>query len=249
MTCTLIATAPLGLEAVVAQEVRQLGYTPAIVDNGRVTFTADGLGICRANLFLRSADRVLLQVGEFNAYTFEELFEGVRTLPWSDLLPISARFPVEGRSVKSKLASVPAVQAVVKKAVAVSLGAAYGLATLPETGPLYALEVALWHDRATLTIDTTGPGLHRRGYRAHAGAAPLKETLAAALVQIARWHGERPFADPLCGSGTIAIEAAMIARNIAPGRSRTFASEQFDLCAKHYETARAEARDCTKTSA
>jgi putative N6-adenine-specific DNA methylase len=247
MTCTLIATSPLGLEAIVAREVRALGYTPDSVDNGRVVFAADALGICRANLFLRSADRVMLRVGEFAAETFDELFEGVRALPWAELLPVSARFPVEGRSVKSQLASVPSVQAVVKKAVAVALGSAHGLTTLPETGALFAIEVALRHDRATLAIDTTGPGLHRRGYRSHAGVAPMKETLAAALVQIARWHGERPFVDPLCGSGTIAIEAALIARDIAPGLNRTFACERFDLCSDHFAIARAEARDRVKS--
>lgn len=246
-TCVLynlMATSPLGLEAVVAREITELGYETQSVENGRIFFATDALGIARCNLWLRSADRVLLVVGQFAAHTFEELFQGVKALPWADLLPRDCRFPVEGRSVKSQLASVPACQAIVKKAIVTSLQEHYKQEWFAETGAEYAIEVALLKDQATITLDTSGKGLHKRGYRTHTGLAPIKETMAAALVLLSRWRKTRPFADPLCGTGTIAIEAAMIAGRIAPGLRREFASEAFAWVGKGcYETAREEAFD------
>jgi len=244
MNYRLLATAPLGLEAVVAREVRELGYETTEVENGRVLFEADALGIARCNLWLRTADRVLLVVGQFQATTFEELFEGTKALPWTDLLPRDCRFPVDGRSVKSQLFSVPACQAIVKKAIVASLQKQYDTEWFAETGDEYGIEVSLLKDEAMLTLDTSGAGLHKRGYRTQMGQAPIKETLAAALVLLSRWAGHRPFADPLCGTGTIAIEAALIGCKIAPGRDRSFASESFDWVGrKLYGQARAEAQE------
>ncbi|SDB92436.1 THUMP domain-containing class I SAM-dependent RNA methyltransferase [Shouchella lonarensis] len=241
---TLIATATMGLEAVVAREVRNLGFEDVKVENGRVVFTADVSAIPRANLWLRTADRVKIQVGSFKATTFDELFEKTKALPWADLLPPDAEFPVLGRSVKSTLFSVSDCQAIVKKAVVESLKIRYKKEWFVEDGPLYRIEVALLKDMATLTIDTSGEGLHKRGYRALHNAAPLKETLAAAMIQLTTWHPERPFADPFCGSGTIAIEAAMIGQNIAPGFNRDFASEQWDWIGKdRWDEARQEVED------
>jgi len=221
----LIATATFGLEAVVAREVRQLGYEDVQVEDGRVTFSADEKAICRANLWLRSADRVLVKVGSFKATTFEELFQQTKALPWPDWLPSHARFPVTGKSVKSKLFSVPDCQAIVKKAIVEKMKQKYRVEWFEEDGPLFTVEVGLLKDMATLTIDTSGPGLHKRGYRKLTGEAPLKETLAAAMINLAHWFHDRILMDPLCGSGTIPIEAAMIGLNIAPGIKRVFASE------------------------
>jgi putative N6-adenine-specific DNA methylase len=225
---TLIATAAFGLEAVVARELQQLGYTDTKTFNGYVEFTGDEADIARANLWLRTADRVEIKVGQFRATTFEELFEQTKALPWADLMPKDAHFPVEGRSVKSQLSSEPACQSIVKKAIVESLKKKYPIETFPETGPRYDIEVSLLKDEVTLTLDTSGAGLHKRGYRKLTAQAPIKETLAAALVLLSRWEPHRVFADPLCGSGTIAIEAAMIGRNIAPGLRRKFVSEQWD---------------------
>jgi putative N6-adenine-specific DNA methylase len=239
----LIATAAMGVESIVADEVRRLGYE-CQVENGKVTFEGDELAICRANLWLRTADRVKLKVGEFKATTFEELFEQTKALPWADYLPVNANFPVIGKSVKSKLFSVSDCQAIVKKAVVESLKKHYHVSWFEETGPLYRIEVALHKDIATLTIDTSGAGLHKRGYRVHQGEAPLKETLAAALVQLTNWTPDRPFVDPFCGSGTIPIEAALIGQNIAPGFNRDFVSEQWGwIGEKTWERAREEAED------
>lgn len=221
----LIATSTFGLEAVVADEVKALGYRDLKVENGKVTFTADEEAVCRANLWLRTADRIRLKAGEFKAVTFDELFEKTRALPWPDLLPVNAEFPVEGKSVQSTLFSVPDCQAIVKKAVVESMKKRYRTDWFKEDGPLHRIEVSLLKDTATLTIDTTGPGLHKRGYRIGGMEAPLRETLAAALVMLARWKPDITLIDPFCGSGTIPIEAALIGHNIAPGMERTFASE------------------------
>ncbi len=223
----LIATATFGLEAIVAREVKELGYEQVTVENGKVTFTADENAICRANLWLRTADRVRLKVGEFKAVTFDELFEKTKALPWPDLIPKDAEFPVDGKSVQSTLFSISDSQAIVKKAVVESMKKRYRTEWFEESGPLYRIEVSLLRDVATLTIDTSGPGLHKRGYRATGSEAPLKETLAAALILIARWKPEITLIDPLCGSGTIPIEAALIGQNIAPGMERTFISERW----------------------
>ncbi len=243
-TNELIATATFGLEAVVAQEVKDLGYSQVKVENGKVTFTADESAICRSNLWLRSADRVRLKVGEFKAVTFDELFEQTRALPWPEILPEDAAFPVDGKSVQSTLFSISDCQAIVKKAVVESMKKNYGVEWFKEDGPLYKIEVSMLKDIATLTIDTSGPGLHKRGYRSGGSEAPLKETLAAALVLIARWQPDIALIDPLCGSGTIPIEAALIGQNIAPGMNRTFVSEQWPTIPKeHWREARKETHD------
>jgi 23S rRNA (guanine2445-N2)-methyltransferase / 23S rRNA (guanine2069-N7)-methyltransferase len=240
----LIATSTFGLEAVVARELRSLGYEPKIIQPGRVLFAGDLLDICRANLWLRTADRVLVRLGTFEARDFGQLFDCTRALPWDDWLPLDAEFPVSGRSVKSQLSSVPACQKIVKKAVVERLKAAYGVEWFAETGPKYSLEVALLNDQATLTVDTTGPGLHKRGYRPLTSKAPLKETLAAAMILLSVWRPERPLIDPFCGSGTIPIEAALIGRNLAPGLDRAYAAEAWPrLPASLWEAARQQARE------
>ena len=241
---TLIATAAMGLESVVAQEVRSLGYE-VTVDNGKVIFEAPFSAIPRCNLWLRTADRIKLVVGQFKALTFDELFEATKALPWEQFISEDGQFPVSGKSIKSKLFSVSDCQAIVKKAIAERLKLKYGLASkMPETGPLYKTEVALLKDVVTLTLDTSGAGLHKRGYRVGQGEAPLKETLAAALVLLTNWKPEYPLIDPFCGSGTLAIEAALIGQNIAPGFNREFASEDWMFIRrKLWEDAFEEAED------
>lgn len=223
----LIATAAFGLESIVARELKKLGYDNLMVENGRVSFTTDELGICRTNLWLRSSDRVLLKMGSFKARTFEELFQQTRALPWEEWLPEDANFPVQGKSIKSQLFSVSDCQAIVKKAIVERLKESYGRSWFEETGPRYQIEIALLNDIVTLTIDTSGLGLHKRGYRQLAGQAPLKETLAAAMIQLSFWHKDRALIDPFCGTGTIPIEAAFIAQNRAPGLKRSFAAEKW----------------------
>jgi len=240
----LIATSAFGLESIVARELSNLGYTETKVENGKVNFTADESGICRTNLWLRSSERVLLKMGEFNATTFEELFQQTKDLPWEQWLPIDAEFPVEGKSIKSKLFSVSDCQAIVKKAIVERLKEVYGISWFQETGARYKVEVALLKDVATLTIDTSGPGLHKRGYRKLAGIAPLKETLAAAMIQLSYWKADRALIDPFCGTGTIPIEAAMIAQNRAPGLNREFISEKWgNIEEQLWQQAREEARE------
>ncbi len=240
----LIATATFGLEAVVAREVEALGYTDGKVENARVTFKGDENAICRSNLWLRSADRVLIKMGEFEALTYDQLFEGTKALPWADWLPENAVFPVEGKSIKSKLFSVPDCQSIVKKAIVEKMKQRYHKEWFAETGPKYTIEVALLDDMATLTIDTSGVGLHKRGYRKLSSEAPLKETLAAAMVNLSFWNPERILIDPLCGSGTIPIEAALIGLNMAPGLNREFAAEKWpQISGTTWEKARVEAKD------
>ena len=223
----LIATTVFGLEALAAQELKDLGYDRLTVENGRVTFIADEAGICRSNMWLRCAERILLKIGTFKAVTFEELFQQTKALPWEDWLPHNAQFPVNGKSVKSKLFSVSDCQALVKKAIVEKLKETYNCSWFEESGPRYTIEVALLKDMATLTIDTTGLGLHKRGYRQLTGPAPLKETLAAAMIKLSHWHRDRALLDPFCGTGTIVIEAALIAQNRAPGLKRNFVSENW----------------------
>lgn len=239
------ATASFGLEAVVRGELSALGVAVTGTEDRRVLFDADVREIACCNLWLRSADRVLLQAGALEVPDFGALYEGVRSLPWRDLLGAAPAVTVNARSVKSALTAVPSLQSVTKRAIMDSLaGRAADRrgrgARLAETGPAYDVEVVLHRDRAAIFIDTTGPGLHKRGYRRAAGAAPLRETLAAALVLLSRWDADRPFADPLCGSGTIPIEAALVAANAAPGLGREFAAEQWPLFPP---TAWAEERD------
>jgi putative N6-adenine-specific DNA methylase len=223
----LVATSAMGLEAIVADEVRELGYETR-VDNGKVYFEGDEMAIARTNLWLRVADRVKIVVGTFPAKTFDQLFEGVKALDWGKYLPVDANFPVSGKSVKSTLFSVPDCQAITKKAIVEKLKMHHKrLGFLDESGATFKIEISILKDVATLTIDTSGAGLHKRGYRQHQGDAPLKETLAAALVKISKWSPSRPFVDPFCGSGTICLEAAMIGQNIAPGYNREFISEEW----------------------
>ncbi len=243
-TVDLIATATFGLEAVVADELKALGYSDLTIENGRVNFSADLSAICRANLWLRTADRVRLKVGEFRATTFDDLFEQTKALPWADIIPDGAAFPVDGKSVQSTLFSISDSQAIVKKAVVESLKKRYKTEWFKEEGPLYRIEVSILKDIATLTIDTSGAGLHKRGYREAGSEAPLRETLAAAMILIARWQPHIALIDPLCGSGTILIEAAMIGQNIAPGMNRNFVSEQWPLIPKElWHEARRETHD------
>lgn len=243
----LIATAAFGIESVVGRELKWLGYEDQFIENGRVIFSGDESAICRTNLWLRTADRILVKLGEFEALTFDSLFEKTKALPWDEWIPEDAEFPVEGKSIDSKLASVPDCQAIVKKAVVEKLKQKYKKAWFEETGPRYRIEVALLKDMATLTIDTSGAGLHKRGYRKLVSGAPLKETLASAMLLISRWNHERVLVDPFCGSGTIPIEAALIAHNIAPGMKREFAAEQWGRIPKKlWEDARQEALDLAK---
>lgn len=223
----LIATVAAGIEALVGKELRRLGYDTR-VENGRVRYQGDMKDILKTNLWLRTADRVKIVVGEFDARSFEELFDLTTDLPWEDFLPVDAQFPVEGKSHHSQLHNVPSVQAIVKKAIVQRLSRFYHRRTrLPETGALYPLEVAINKDHVLLTLDTTGEGLFKRGYRKNKGGAPLKENMAAALVMLAHWFPDTPFVDPVCGSGTIPIEAALYGHNIAPGINRSFICEQW----------------------
>ena len=231
MKLELVATATFGLEAVVRREIEALGYRVLRTEDGRVTYMGDERAIARSNLWLRSADRVYVRMGEFEAREFEELFQQTRALGWESIIPMEGAFPVVGGSVKSVLHSVPACQSIVKKAVSVRLSEFYCLDKLPETGAEYRIRFIAHKDRFLLLLDTSGAGLHKRGYRVRDVAAPMKETLAAALVQLSFYNKDRVMADPCCGSGTIPVEAAMIARNIAPGLSRSFASEGWDIFA------------------
>ena len=216
-----------GLEGLCADELRRLGLSDVRAENGRVLCAARPADIPRVNLNLRTGERALLLLGSFPAGDFDALFEGVRALPWEDFLPRDAAFPVKGHCLNSALHAVPACQSIVKKAVAARLGAKYGLEQLPETGSLYQIQFAIMKDTATLYLDTTGAGLHKRGYRAVGVVAPLRETLAAAMVMLSKYRGRDPFCDPFCGSGTIAIEAALIAKNRAPGLDRSFSAQKW----------------------
>ncbi len=241
----LIATTTFGLEAVVKRELLNLGYEDLEVENGRVTVkNCQEKDIAVLNLWLRSAERVLVKVGEFKALTFDQLFEKTKALPWEEWITKKAEFPVEGKSINSKLFSISDSQAIVKKAIVERLKETYDLDWFEETGEKYTIEVSLLKDIATLTIDTSGRGLHKRGYRKESVIAPIKETLAAAMVQLSFWNKDRFLLDPFCGSGTICIEAAMIARNMAPGLYRNFAAEDWPRVKKEYwNEARREAWD------
>ncbi|MEK5070612.1 THUMP domain-containing class I SAM-dependent RNA methyltransferase [Sporosarcina sp. FSL K6-1508] len=243
----LVATSAMGLESIVADEVKALGFKTTS-ENGKIYFQGDELAIAKTNLWLRVADRVRIVAGEFEATTFDDLFEQTKAIPWERFLPVDAAFPVAGKSVKSTLYSVPDCQAIVKKAIVERLKIAYKrIGFLDESGPLFKLEVSILKDKVTLTIDSSGTGLHKRGYRLAQGDAPLKETLAAALVKVSRWNPNRPFVDPFCGSGTIAIEAAMIGQNIAPGYNREFLSEEWPWINKNiWDQVREEAEDLAK---
>ncbi|MBN1836143.1 MAG: hypothetical protein JW820_09860 [Spirochaetales bacterium] len=239
----IAVTCSFGLESLVSQELSELGYPEHVVGNGRVCFTAPAAALARCNLWLRTADRVLVVLAEFPAAGFDELFAGVQSVPWEEILPADARVVVTARSVRSRLTSLPACQSTVKKAVIESLRRRHAAQWFPESGPLYAVDLALRADRGLLTLDSTGEGLHRRGYRTRAGAAPLRENLAAALVMLSRWDPSRVLADPFCGSGTIVIEAAMAALQMAPGLRRSFTAEGWPhLDRRIWQEAREEAR-------
>lgn len=232
MKLELIATATFGLEAVVKREIQNLGYKLIKTEDGKVTYLGDERAIVKSNLWLRSADRVLLKMAEFKAEEFEELFQQTKALPWEQLIPIDGKFTVTGTSVKSKLHSVPACQSIVKKAIVEKLKEFYSVDVFEESGAEYTVKVTILKDRVTLTVDTSGVGLHKRGYRQSDVAAPIKETLAAAMVQLSFWKEGRIMVDPCCGSGTIPIEAAMIGKNIAPGLNRKFACEGWEIIDK-----------------
>lgn len=214
----------LGLEGPIADELRRLDMENVQAENGRVYFSGDDGAIARANINLRIGERVLIELGRFEALSFEQLFQGTRALPWESLIPADGAFPVKGYSLNSKLFSISDCQKIIKKAIVERLKDVYGIEWFPETGGLYQVQFSIMKDRVSLCIDTSGDGLHKRGYRPAHNAAPLKETMAAAMVTFSRYRGRDDFCDPFCGSGTIPIEAALIAKNRAPGLYRRFAA-------------------------
>lgn len=219
----LIVPCHFGLEAVLKREITDLGYDISRVEDGRVTFLGDEDAVCRANIFLRTAERVLIKVGSFHAETFDELFEGTKALPWEEYIPRDGRFWVtKAASVKSRLFSPSDIQSIMKKAMVRRLGEAYGISWFEETGQSFPVRVFLYKDEVTVGLDTTGESLHKRGYRRLTAKAPIAENLAAALIMLTPWNRERILVDPFCGSGTFPIEAAMMAANIAPGMNRSF---------------------------
>lgn len=223
----LIAPTLLGVESITAKELKRLGYNDVIVEDGRVSFKGDIQAVCRSNLWIRTAERILINVGEFSATTYDELFEKTKSLPWDEWIPEDGAFPVKGYSLKSKLYSVPDCQAIIKKAVVEKLKTKYKRTWFDEKGALYQLQFSMMKNKVTLMIDTSGQGLHKRGYREKSNIAPLRETLAAAMIMLSKWKSDRPLLDPFCGSGTIPIEAALIGANIAPGMEREFVSESW----------------------
>lgn len=222
-TWELIAPCHFGLEAVLKREIQDIGYEVSLVEDGRVTFIGDAEAVCRANIFLRSAERILLKVGCFEATTYEELFQGTKALPLKDFIPADGRFWVtKAASVKSKLFSPSDIQSVMKKAMVESLKEAYHVDWFAESGASFPFRVFLMKDQVTVALDTTGDSLHKRGYRKLTAKAPIAENLAASLIMLSPWKGDRILVDPFCGSGTFPIEAAMMAANMAPGRKRSF---------------------------
>ena len=227
-TYELIAPCHFGLEAVLKKEILDLGYEISQVEDGRVTFIGDDEAVCRANIFLRTAERVLLKAGCFKAETFEELFQGTRAIPWEEYIPEDGKFWVaKASSIKSKLFSPSDIQSIMKKAMVERLKKHYGVTWFPENGASYPLRVFLYKDMVTVGIDTSGDSLHKRGYRTLTSKAPITETLAAALIMLTPWNRDRILVDPFCGSGTFPIEAAMLAASMAPGMNRSFLSEEW----------------------
>ena len=244
MRLQLVATCLFGLEHLLGEEIDALGYERISTIDGRVTFAGDAEAVALSNVFLRYAERVFIKVGSFRAETFDQLFEGTRALPWSDFIGRLDAFPVKGHAIKSQLHSIPDCQAIVKKAIVRSLSEKYGIERFSEEGVKYQIEFFILNDEATLMIDTSGMPLHKRGYRKESNGAPIRETLAAAIVKTSRPREEVLLWDPMCGSGTIAIEAAMMMRNIAPGVNREFAAEAFPFIEKRlWLDAREEARE------
>ena len=233
MKLKLIAATTFGLEAVVRREIEALGYKIIKTEDGRVIFEGSERAIVRANLWLRSADRVQIKMAEFKALEFEDIFQNVKGIPWEEWIPMEGNFIVNAVSVKSKISSVPAIQKVGERALIDRLRELYPIDRFPKTGAEFDVRISIHKDMATVTLDTTGLGLNKRGYRRLIGKAPLKETMAAAMVNLSFWNPDRILVDPCCGSGTIPIEAAMIAKNIAPGLSRSFASEEWDAVPKN----------------
>lgn len=224
----LVVPTLFGVESFTAREIRKLGYETSSVTDGRVTFWGDYEAICRTNLWLRTGERVLIKVAEFSAESYEELFEKTYALDWSRWLVKDASFPVKGHCLKSKLASVRDCQAIIKKAIAKKMSQSYGIEWLCEEGELYQIQFSLYKDSVLLMIDTSGEPLHKRGYRQNSNLAPLRETIAAAMIMMSFWKYEYPLCDPFCGSGTIPIEAALFKKNIAPGINRKFAANDFN---------------------
>ncbi len=242
MKLELIATSTFGLEAVVKREIQNLGFEIIKSEDGKITFTSDERGLIKANLWLRTADRILLKLAEFEAFEFEDLFQGVKSIDWEKWIPVDGNFKVDCSSVKSQLGSLRACQSVSEKAMIEKLKQTYKIDRFSKSGNPYTVKVTLLKDRATITLDSSGEALHKRGYRKKAVAAPIKETLAAGMLQLSFWHKDRILVDPCCGSGTIPIEAALIARNIAPGLNRKFASENWSaIPSKLWKQERAEA--------
>ncbi|MFN8612143.1 MAG: class I SAM-dependent RNA methyltransferase [Vulcanimicrobiota bacterium] len=221
------ATCAFGLEAVLARELKSLGLQEVRSDNGHVFFKGDFLAMARANLWARTADRIWWRLGHFPVRTFEELFQGVKNLPWSEFMPRDAEFPVEALSHGSQLTSLPALQSVAKKAVVEAMALRHGAQTFPETGPRFPIRVALAKDQASISLDSSGLGLHKRGYRLLTTEAPIRETLAAGMMLLSYWDSGRLLVDPFCGSGTILMEAALIGLKRAPGWQREFAAESW----------------------
>ena len=249
MKLELVATCLFGLERLLGEEIDALGYERISTIDGRVTFAGDEEAVALSNIFLRYAERVFIKIGSFRAESFEELFEGVRKLNWSDYIGKNDAFPVKGHAIKSKLHSIPDCQAIIKKAVVRSMSQVYGIDQFPETGVKYQIEFFILNDVATLMIDTSGVALHKRGYRKDSLGAPIRETLAAAIAATSRPRENVLLWDPMCGSGTIAIEAAMIMKNIAPGRNRRFAGEDFAFIDKKiWREAREEAFDVERAT-
>lgn len=222
----LMAPCHFGLEAVLKKEILDLGYDISLVEDGRVTFDGDAEAVCRANVFLRTAERVLIQIGRFKAETYDELFEGIKALPWEEFIPVDGKFWVtKASSIKSKLFSPSDIQRIAKKAMVERLKVKYNVSWFDENGPEYPVRIFLMKDEVIVGIDTTGDSLHKRGYRKLSSKAPISETLAAALIMLTPWKKDRILVDPFCGSGTFPIEAALMAANIAPGMNRSFMSE------------------------
>ena len=248
MVIEFVATCLFGLEHFLGEEIDRLGYRRTETIDGRVSFIGDEAAIARCNIHLRCAERVYIKMGSFRARTFGELFEGTKAIEWERFIGREDAFPVKGHAVKSKLFSIPDCQSIVKKAIAKRLDNEYGMCWFPESKTKYQVEFFILKDVATLMIDTSGVPLHKRGYRAIAGAAPLRETLAAALVDIAGYRGRGDFCDPFCGSGTVLIEGAMLAHNIAPGLNREFAAQNWDIIPEGiWKSEKERCRDFVKT--
>ncbi len=245
-TFEFLAPCHFGLEAVLKREIQDLGYEISLVEDGRVSFRGDIQAICRANIFLRTAERVLLQTGRFRAETFDELFEKVKAIPWEEYIPADGKFWVtKATSVKSKLFSPSDIQSIVKKAIVERMKQHYGVTWFPEDGAAYPVRITFLKDEAVIGLDTSGVSLHKRGYRRLTSKAPITETLAAALIMLTPWKGDRILVDPFCGCGTFPIEAAMMAANMAPGVNRSFAAEDWKnlIVRKSWYEAVTEAND------